>query len=380
MRFELMHKDIPVADVIISDTMGSVVSVERIIEPDHMPLGTGSGIAEANANLNRWWLSRIIPMSRSGIRHFLDAVDASTVSSLLLKGNGLSLSDHYWIRREGSDASWEDISFFRKGFSMQAGEILIGNPGPIPEEYSTPDITSPGNLPKRWIQRSDGFFLMKGAGQNGQEPFNEAIASRCMEALGIDHVDYSVEWDSDRPFSVCRDFVDEGSEFVTASQVLRASQPDGGDGLYGRYVSSCAALGVDAVPFLDRMIVADYLLCNQDRHMGNFGLVRDPDTASEYRMAPLFDHGDSLGNSHPTPMIMKRSVGPCHPFAPSFDEEISLVRDLSWVDEQAVREFPGIVDDVLSDCRGTISDGRIASIIELAESRADSLSALIRGN
>lgn len=34
----------------------------------------------------------------------------------------------------------------------------------------------------------------------------------------------------------------------------------------------------DVSDFLDRMIVVDYLVGNDDRHYGNFGLLRDAET------------------------------------------------------------------------------------------------------
>ena len=44
------------------------------------------------------------------------------------------------------------------------------------------------------------------------------------------------------------------------------------------------------------MLVFDALICNEDRHFANFGLMVDSRTNRPYAFAPLFDHGLSLFN------------------------------------------------------------------------------------
>ena len=43
-------------------------------------------------------------------------------------------------------------------------------------------------------------------------------------------------------------------------------------------------------PFVD-MLIFDALICNEDRHFGNFGLTVENLTNEPYAFAPLFDHG-----------------------------------------------------------------------------------------
>ena len=50
--------------------------------------------------------------------------------------------------------------------------------------------------------------------------------------------------------------------------------------------------------FLDRfyeMLVFDSVICNVDRHLGNFGFFVDNKSFEIVGVAPLFDHGMSLG-------------------------------------------------------------------------------------
>lgn len=39
-------------------------------------------------------------------------------------------------------------------------------------------------------------------------------------------------------------------------------------------INCCETLGIsDVIPYLDQMIVLDYIIANEDRHLNNFGVV-----------------------------------------------------------------------------------------------------------
>ena len=43
------------------------------------------------------------------------------------------------------------------------------------------------------------------------------------------------------------------------------------------------------------MIVVDYIVANEDRHLNNFGLVREAESLKWLGAAPIFDSGSSFG-------------------------------------------------------------------------------------
>ena len=55
-------------------------------------------------------------------------------------------------------------------------------------------------------------------------------------------------------------------------------------------------MGPEYVKALKRMMVFDAVICNVDRHFGNFGFLVDNRTNTIAAPAPLFDHGNSLFN------------------------------------------------------------------------------------
>ena len=55
-------------------------------------------------------------------------------------------------------------------------------------------------------------------------------------------------------------------------------------------------LGEEFVTSLNEMLVFDALICNTDRHFGNFGVLVDSHSNKIIKPAPLFDHGNALFN------------------------------------------------------------------------------------
>ena len=75
------------------------------------------------------------------------------------------------------------------------------------------------------------------------------------------------------------------------------------------------------------MITLDYVIANDDRHLNNFGLLRDAETLEWLGPAPLYDCDSSLGNGLLTSEFPTMAGKRCKPFKGTFEEQIRLVRD-----------------------------------------------------
>ena len=141
-----------------------------------------------------------------------------TVSQELLdKCYGLSLSDQYWILPKGERIAWEAINFFfDHSFSEDVGNLLFWSWQCIYEyESCISDNTSDGQLMKKWKIADGKRILMKGSSKPYyQEALCEVIASRIASRLGINHVEYSVVWENEEPFSLCEDFITRDTELI----------------------------------------------------------------------------------------------------------------------------------------------------------------------
>lgn len=384
MKCVLMHKRIQVASVEIDDATGYIQKIGEIYAPDHLPIGVyvRYGVAD-RTELNQWWTDRSIPASRSGIREALEILEIANTKLLLLRCYGLSLSDQYWIKPDGSDLTWDDINFFGNSFSDDIGDVLFGTPkkGNV-LNFSSPDNTSDGFLKKRWKIIDGKRCLIKG-GSNPfrQQPFNEVIATKILESLNIPHVPYTLVWNQEAPYSVCEDFVDENTELIPAWRVMMTQKKENNTSVYQHFVKCCEALGVkDAVPFLDRMITFDYIIANEDRHFNNFGLIRNAETLEWIGMAPIYDSGSSLGyDKLPGQMKSEKDVG-CKPFKNHHIEQLQLVQSFGWLDLSKLDDVETIINETLKldTDENYIDEYRIRAVSNSVRRRIQNLEQIIK--
>lgn len=382
LKYTFMHKRIPVAEIEIDDATGLIQKIGRIYAPEHLPVGipVRKGAAD-RAAFNEWWTDRSIPASRSGIREALEVLGISNTKQLLVRSCGLSLADQYWICPVGSGLRWEDINFFTNDFSDDIGDVLFGKPPKTDGlNFSSPDNTSDGNLKKRWKILNGRRCLIKG-GSNPfqQQPFNEVIAVGLMQRLGIPHVPYTLIWHQGLPYSVCEDFVREDTELVPAWRILQLQKRSNSTSLYRHFVNCCEEAGIkDVVPFLDRMLVLDYIIANEDRHFNNFGALRHAETLEWIGMAPVYDSGSSLGYDRmPVQMQSERDV-PCKPFKNHHAEQLKLVSSFDWIDFDRLADAKDWVTAVLSDPQadGFLDEPRIRAVAAGVERRINDLKQL----
>ena len=375
LSFDLLHRDDVVVRISIDEDDGKIVEALEPERMDLMPVGTVVNGSVRSDRFKSWWSSRSIPATRTGLQNLLQTLDLDDSMPLLLRSMGLSLTDHYWIRPPESEARWEDVNFFTNGFSDDVGDLLFGSEVREGElDLSSPDNTSEGMLMKRWKVVDGRRCLIKtGELPYRQEVYNERAACILAEHMGIPHVEYDVIEYEGVVCSICEDFIDEGTELVSAHQIVRSEIHEPGIPLYDHLVSCCLHHGLDAVPFLDRMIVFDYLIGNTDRHLNNFGVVRDSRTLEWIGFAPLFDNGTSMGCDLEADDIVSEAGMDCKPFSEYFPRQMALVRDTDWIDMDAVREGIRSASDVFSGVSRYRTGGRDVAVREFLESRADTL-------
>ena len=377
MKYILMHKNISVALLELDESTGFIRKIEKLYDEKHLPYGVKvkNKIAD-RAALNDWWVDRSIPASRSGVVRALDVLNLSSTRMLLLRCFGLSLSDQYWIKPDGSDLSWSKINFFENGFSEDIGDVLLGKTDKNGNfDFSSPDNTSDGCLKKRW-KIVDGKRCLFKSGSNPfmQQPFNEVIASKIATRLGIPHVDYNIVWDDGVPYSVCEDFIDVNTELVSAWRIMQMTKKDNSTSVYRHYINCCEALGVkDIVRSVDQMIVLDYIIANEDRHQNNFGLTRNAESLEWISAAPIFDSGSSLGYDKLAMQITAERDIECKPFKKKHEDQIKLVSSFDWINFNALKGVENDIICVLDQAGEYVDSARKTAIVNSVLRRIENL-------
>ena len=384
-KYILMHKDNPVAALEIDEASGVISAIGEVYAEEHIPLGitVKRGRIE-RSELNDWWKGRAIPASRSGIKTVLEDLQIATTQRLLEKCLGLSLSDQYWICPQSRNLKWSEINFFENNFSDDMGNILFGKVSSgemiLNDEISlmSPDNTSDGWLKKKWkIINGKRCLIKGGSGAIQQEPYNEVIASKIMERLDIPHVKYSLIMEEEYPYSICEDFITPQTELISAWYVMQTEKKPNHISVYQHYVNCCEKLGIPKIKeSLDKMMVVDYLIANEDRHQNNFGVIRDVKKLNFIGAAPLFDSGTSLWFDKPTPMIGRTAKLQCKPFKNTHEEQIKLVSSFEWLD---ISKLNGIEEEFRELVRDSIfiDNIRCDAICKAMKERVNSLKKVI---
>lgn len=378
MTYTFMHQDLPVADLEIDDASGFIKKINRVYSTEHLPVGVlvKNGIVD-RAAWNQWWADRSIPASRSGIREALETLEIADTKMLLMRCLGLSLSDQYWIKPADQTLTWQQVNFFDHDFSEDIGDVLFGaHVKKVEFDFRSPDNTSDGCLKKRWkIIHGERCLIKGGSNPFRQQPFNEVIASELMQRLRVRHTAYSLMWSEGVPYSICKDFITKDTDLVSAWRLMQTQKKNNSTSVYQHFINCCESTGIDVVPSLDRMIVVDYLIANEDRHLNNFGLIRNAKTLDWVEFAPIFDSGSSLGYDK-IPGEIRAEIGiVCKPFKRNHEEQLKLVSSYDWIPFENLTDIKDVICEILSDERAEefIEEKRVKAIADSVENRIQKL-------
>lgn len=302
-EYYLMNKNTKVVSVKIDNNTQKIVEIMEILHPEYAPLECFKENQLTADELSSWFKGRGIPSWREGLDDFLDNIGIKNKDMLLNKAFALSLSDQYWMNPVDSPMDWKDINFFDHDFNsydfLEATfENRVLESGNI--DLYTPNNTSDGMLKKAWIVGDDGKrYLLKGSyHQKGQEPLNEVLASMICEVIDLAYVPYEIDTSRQQLLSKCECFVHRDTELISAYAVLKhagAKFDHKDEDLYHMYISILQENGIQQVESkLAKMFVLDYLIGNVDRHLGNFGILRNVETLQWMDVAPNFDSGQAM--------------------------------------------------------------------------------------
>ena len=249
------------------------------------------------AGVSRWLKHRTIPKNRAFVNAFLAkcGLSANRPMDVIAVCKGLSLNDSYWICDENETKTFDQVNLYDNRFSKILANIAFtGYGSSVRSSFaSSPEFTTNGMLPKCWRRINGKVYLYKGAtsgaSNSGYEPYSEKYAYLVGKQLGFDVIPYRLTRWKGNLCSACEIFTDKYTAFVPVGRIVRT----GGIRAVRQYYEM---LGEAFVKALNEMIVFDALICNTDRHFGNFGFLVDSRTNQIIKPAPLFDHGNALFN------------------------------------------------------------------------------------
>ena len=348
MKCILMNKNTEVLVSEYLDNLGVFSKIYEIKNIDYAPLIINKNKEDIIKVLNDWFKGRGIPLWRDKLDLLLHRLNISTPSELLDKAFGLSLSDQYWLKPYNLDICYDDINFFDNDFdytefmeaSLSKNSKIITND----KSLRTPNNTTDGMLKKAWIIENGTRYLLKVGYKNELlQPFNEVLASEICTRLGFNHVDYSIDTYKDIVVSKCPCFINKDTELITCHQIRSDMKRHNDINDYEEYIKVLENHGIkDARIKLENMFILDFLIMNEDRHLNNFGIIRDVNTLKWIDVAPIFDNGQSLNiEYYDEEELHVSGEGRLFYEVKPFEEIITIVKNIKRID---LSKLDGIVE------------------------------------
>lgn len=247
--------------------------------------------------LSRWLRRRTIPKNRAYVHNLLAkcGLNLNRPLSIINVCKGLSLNDCYWVVQVDNGDIFEKINLYDNPFSNVLAELAFTGYGSSLRSslFSSPEFTTNGMLRKCWRRINGKVYLYKGgtegASNTGFEPYSEFYAAQIAAAMGIAAIPYGLSRWKGVLCSTCELFTSKEYSYIPVGHLVTK----GGMDAVKTYYES---LGAEFTAALHEMLVFDAVICNVDRHFGNFGVMVDNRTNTVVSPAPLFDHGNSLFN------------------------------------------------------------------------------------
>lgn len=241
------------------------------------------------SNLQSWLTARSCAKHRQHIDEMLSKLGGHTLSGFIRLTRCLSMTDTLWVKSEAEDVTWKDVSLYSNRFDDVTSRLAFEGYGIKGERLSTtiPEATTDGAYDKCWLNKGDRIVLVKagttGASNAGLEPYCEALASQVFERLCPSSVKYTLGKFAGSVVSECDLFTSEEYGYKPYKVYDPFGRPTVGmlTGEYSKYGDS---------DNFARMIVADSVCVNTDRHFGNFGYLVDNDTFKIKGLNPTFDY------------------------------------------------------------------------------------------
>ncbi len=283
MLYQLYNADQPVAA--FSYDKGTISEFE-VIQEHLLPMQLRQASAEG---FTHWFRARTIdlntPIHRRLVYELLGTRDKTAAAILT---HMFSMTDAFTCFPDGEFIPHRELCKAEDqecvaNFILTSGSAALSISG-----ISTPNASADGSFPKTWKYEDGSWWLYKL--QSTVATRSEREISHALLACGWDAAEYQY-CGRYRTRIKSRNFVGK-DEFFEPYDSLRFMFADKSDNDLVIY-ENIASLGSDFEKQFRRILLADALFMNTDRHMRNYGVIRSAKTGKILRMAPNFDNNQA---------------------------------------------------------------------------------------
>lgn len=281
------------------------------------------------SSLESWIRHRKVPQNRQFAENILASIpedkDYNPFAYIDISF-GLSLNDSYWIIPSDKDYKWKDFNLYENEFSEALALSAFGlNLTKVKGFTSSPEYTTNGMLKKCWHRDNGQIYLYKGSTKNDDsigEAYSEYYMAQIAEVMEFDYVPYDLKLFHNQIVSACPIFTNENEGYMPIHYLLKESPKH-----YNKLRLMIEVSNIYGKESFGNLMLFDALICNIDRHLGNFGMIVDNNTGEILRPAPIFDNGLSFMatlNKSQFGNISKYLINDISYFDFKFDKQLNL--------------------------------------------------------
>ncbi len=268
------------------DYRNGVIENYHPIVPELLP----RQIADTSADGFSYWLQqRSIDLNNVRHRKLMNTLFGTRDRiALAILTNMFSLTDTFTCFPEGCYLPRETLCDIEQQDRVSDFILVSGDTSLQRAKIITPNASTDGSFSKTWKYQDGAWWLYKL--QSAEASKTEYEISMALRAAGWDAAEY--RYDGNKRTRVrTRNFVGE-HEFFEPYDSFRfafADKTDQPDVVR----NNLASLGGGFEQAWRRILLADALFMNTDRHMRNFGVIRSSRTGKVLRLAPNFDNNQA---------------------------------------------------------------------------------------
>ena len=283
-RYSLYNDDVQVAQF---EVRNSVITDFVPQKPELLPMQIRRATADA---FSSWLRERAVDLNSVKHRNLMnELVGSRDKITLALRTHMFSISDTFTCFEEGSFVPRLQLCLPEDQNKVSDYILVSGDTSLRKLRVATPNASTDGSFTKTWKYEDGEWWLYKLQSTAATEA--EVETSRVLQSIGWDTAEYRYVGRF-RKRVKARNFLKphEFFEPYDSFRFLFDDPSDDDEVIYQNIVS----LGTEYEAAWKRILLADAVFLNTDRHMRNYGVIRSSATGEVLRLAPNFDNNQAF--------------------------------------------------------------------------------------
>ncbi|MCR4876854.1 MAG: hypothetical protein K5922_06760 [Clostridiales bacterium] len=282
-RYILYNDDVQAAEF---EVRNSVIVDFVPQKPELLPMQIRRGTADA---FSSWLRERAVDLNSVKHRSLMNELTGSRdKTTIALRTHMFSISDTFTCFEEGGFVPRLQLCQPEDQNKVSDFILVSGDTSLRKLRVATPNASTDGSFTKTWRYEENAWWLYKL--QSTASTMAEVEISRVLKDIGWDAAEYRFVGRFRKRVKV-RSFLNP-QEFFEPYDSFRFffDDPSDDDEVICRNIAS---LGPEYEKAWKRILLADAVFLNTDRHMRNYGVIRSSATGEVLRLAPNFDNNQA---------------------------------------------------------------------------------------